>query len=89
MYKCLLCTVVYRRLEADPGPGCVNSFRASVSCLTAVLTSSKPRELAAYFANFWASEIELKAGLKPAVACGMSNAPVSSNDVALKLPFPA
>ena len=35
--------------------GSVSNLRASLRYLTAALTSSKLRELTAYFANFWAS----------------------------------
>lgn len=58
----------HRHRRIEPAPGCVSSFRASVSCCTAVFTSSKPRELAAYLASFCASDTADSDGWNPGVA---------------------
>ena len=63
MYMFVQLYVNHRLLEAGAvAPGCVSSFKASVNCLIAVVTSSKPKELAAYLACFCASAITVKEG---------------------------
>lgn len=58
-------TLTIPAMQVAAHKGCVNRRSASCRYFVAVWTSSKPRELAAYLANFWASVTAFSDGLKP------------------------